>query len=51
LDSPLSTTPAKRAKQRNEESDHAEEKKTIPEQEKVGPKKKMIRPEVECEGI
>ncbi|PIN23415.1 hypothetical protein CDL12_03859 [Handroanthus impetiginosus] len=40
LDSPLSTTPAKRAKQRNEESDHGEEKKTIPEQEKAGPKKK-----------
>ncbi|PIN25883.1 hypothetical protein CDL12_01377 [Handroanthus impetiginosus] len=52
LDSPLSTTPAKRAKQRNEESDHGEEKKTIPEQEKAGPpKKKMVRPEVECEGI
>ncbi|PIN11266.1 hypothetical protein CDL12_16145 [Handroanthus impetiginosus] len=31
LDSPLSTTPAKRAKQRNEESDHGEEKKIIPE--------------------
>ncbi|PIN05199.1 hypothetical protein CDL12_22263 [Handroanthus impetiginosus] len=31
LNSPLSTTLAKRAKQRNEESDHDEEKKTIPE--------------------
>ncbi|PIN02693.1 hypothetical protein CDL12_24793 [Handroanthus impetiginosus] len=52
LDSLLSTTPAKRAKQRNEESNHGEEKKIIPEQEKVGPpKKKMVRPEVECEGI
>jgi len=40
LDSPVSTTPAKRAKQRNEESDHGEEKKTIPEQEKAGPPKK-----------
>ncbi|PIN06425.1 hypothetical protein CDL12_21022 [Handroanthus impetiginosus] len=37
FDSPLSTTPAKHAKQRNEESDHDEKKKTIPEQEKVGP--------------
>ncbi|PIN16211.1 hypothetical protein CDL12_11140 [Handroanthus impetiginosus] len=52
LDSPLSTMPAKRAKQRNEESDHGEEKKTITEQEKAGPpKKKLFRPEVECEGI
>ncbi|PIN25648.1 hypothetical protein CDL12_01608 [Handroanthus impetiginosus] len=40
FDSPLSTMPAKRAKQRNEESDHDEEKKTIPEQEKAGPPKK-----------
>ncbi|PIN23539.1 hypothetical protein CDL12_03737 [Handroanthus impetiginosus] len=40
LDSPLSTTPAKRAKKRNEESDHGKEKKTIPEQEKADPLKK-----------
>ncbi|PIN09523.1 hypothetical protein CDL12_17895 [Handroanthus impetiginosus] len=40
FDSPLSTTPAKCAKQMNDESDHAEEKKIIPEQEKAGPKKK-----------
>ncbi|PIN05428.1 hypothetical protein CDL12_22031 [Handroanthus impetiginosus] len=40
FDSPLSSTPAKRAKQRNEKSDHGEETKTISEQEKVGPPKK-----------
>ncbi|PIN13954.1 hypothetical protein CDL12_13417 [Handroanthus impetiginosus] len=40
LDSPLSTTPAQRAKQRNEESDHGEKKKTILEQGKAGPPKK-----------
>ncbi|PIN20951.1 Ubiquitinyl hydrolase 1 [Handroanthus impetiginosus] len=40
FDSPLSSVPAKRAKQRNEEIDHGEETKTIPEQEKVGPPKK-----------
>ncbi|PIN19117.1 hypothetical protein CDL12_08206 [Handroanthus impetiginosus] len=52
LDSPLSSTPSKHAKQRNEESDHGKEKKTIPEQEKAGPpKRKMVRPEVECEDI
>ncbi|PIM98472.1 hypothetical protein CDL12_29049 [Handroanthus impetiginosus] len=51
FDSPLSTTSAKRAKQSNEENDHDEERKTIPEQEKAGPPKKMIRPKVECEGI
>ncbi|PIN00595.1 hypothetical protein CDL12_26903 [Handroanthus impetiginosus] len=52
LDSPLSTTLANRAKQRNEESDYGEEKKTIPEQEKAGlKKKKMVRLEVECEGF
>ncbi|PIN12089.1 hypothetical protein CDL12_15304 [Handroanthus impetiginosus] len=39
-DDPLSTTSTKRAKQRNEESDHGEEKKTIPEQEKANPPKK-----------
>ncbi|PIN25941.1 Ubiquitinyl hydrolase 1 [Handroanthus impetiginosus] len=42
FDSPLSTTPAKHAKQRNEESDHGEEKRTILEQEKTGPKKEMM---------
>ncbi|PIN00277.1 hypothetical protein CDL12_27221 [Handroanthus impetiginosus] len=40
FDSPLSTTLAKRAKQRNEGSDHSEEKKTILEQKKAGPPKK-----------
>ncbi|PIM98575.1 hypothetical protein CDL12_28943 [Handroanthus impetiginosus] len=40
FDSPLSTTPVKCAKQRNEKRDHVEEKKTISEQEKAGPQQK-----------
>ncbi|PIN18603.1 hypothetical protein CDL12_08725 [Handroanthus impetiginosus] len=39
FDSSLSTTPTKCAKQKNVKRDHAQEKKTIPEQEKVGLKK------------
>ncbi|PIN01544.1 hypothetical protein CDL12_25944 [Handroanthus impetiginosus] len=52
FDSLFSTTPIKCAKQINEKRDHIEEKKTIPKQEKAGPQqKKLVRPEVECEGI
>ncbi|PIN18641.1 hypothetical protein CDL12_08682 [Handroanthus impetiginosus] len=51
FDSSMSTTPAKRAKHRNEESDHGKEKKTIPEQEKAGPKKKKVKALQMCFGI
>ncbi|PIN25561.1 hypothetical protein CDL12_01694 [Handroanthus impetiginosus] len=42
FDSPLSTMLAKCAKQRNEKRDHAQGKKTIPEQEKAGPQQKKL---------